>query len=136
MLESFTVDSEKILAIAEWRILVKARAGWKCERCGSEGDTTFLPGSTLKPKKLHAHHKDHRGDRYPDMNNILANGECLCHPCHADEHRKPKKIKAVFGSPEHVALRKATEALHGVNRSEVADKGWATRRLRQSRGDS
>lgn len=48
--------------------LVKLRAEYKCEECGSD-------------QYLTAHHID--GDR---GNNCLANGRCLCRPCHNDVH--------------------------------------------------
>lgn len=51
-----------------WRALVKFRAGYTCEECGTS-------------EWLTAHHKDQ--DR---ENNCLANGVCLCRPCHNDVH--------------------------------------------------
>lgn len=48
--------------------LVRLRAGYECEECGSK-------------QHLTAHHKD--GDK---SNNCLANGRCLCRPCHNDVH--------------------------------------------------
>lgn len=63
------VDEHRLLPRDIWMALVKARAGFRCERCGeTEG-------------KLNAHHRDR--DR---LHHRLSNGECLCARCHAKEH--------------------------------------------------
>jgi hypothetical protein len=58
------VDDTEILALRTWTVLVKLRAGHRCEECGSD-------------EHLHAHHID--GDK---TNCTLGNGQCLCRPCH------------------------------------------------------
>lgn len=58
-----------------WKKLIKKRAGWRCECCG-----TFLEG-----KKLVAHHLDSY-DKFPGRALDLDNGAALCRACHYDFH--------------------------------------------------
>ena len=85
---TFEVDDEQLLPRGDWVILVKARAGWKCERCGA---TAPVEGNG-RNRRFHAHHKNH-----DDIDNRLANGECLCGSCHAEHHRR---TKCSFRDPE------------------------------------
>ena len=50
-----------------WRDCIKARADYRCERCGST-------------KNLHSHHVVPRTDY--SLRYDLDNGVCLCHRCH------------------------------------------------------
>src|ERR1035437_3077101 len=63
------VDDQERLPIAKWRLLVKARAGFRCEEC-SETE-----------RRLDAHHVNE-----DDQDNRLANGRCLCRRCHHLQH--------------------------------------------------
>ena len=51
-----------------WSELVKERAGYKCEKCGT------------KKKRLHSHHI--MGRRILQTRWYLPNGMCLCSSCH------------------------------------------------------
>lgn len=62
------INHDELLPRKLWSALVKFAAGYVCERCGAK-------------EPLTSHHVD--GDK---TNNRLSNGECLCRPCHNDEH--------------------------------------------------
>lgn len=67
-------DPNEHLPLAAWRFLVKRAAGFACERCDSAD-------------ALHSHHKNR------DKTDCrLANGECLCQTCHAEEHLTERQI--------------------------------------------
>lgn len=53
---------------ALWSRVVRTRAGWKCEACGSERS---LQGAHLYPK-----------GGYPALRHDPSNGACLCWSCH------------------------------------------------------
>lgn len=73
MMVHFAIDAEDLLTHAEWRALVKRRAGYRCERCGHR--------PTVGRDSI-AHHRDGDPTRH-----TLANGEHLCAHCHHREHR-------------------------------------------------
>ena len=62
-----------------WRELVKARDGWRCQRCGKRS----VPFSDA----LHAHHWHRRGVQATRYD--LDNGITLCPECHAFFHAHP-----------------------------------------------
>lgn len=68
------VAEDEMLSRAAWQWLVFRLAGNKCNRCGAT------------ECELDAHHIDGN-----DKNNTLANGECLCKPCHARHHHGGRK---------------------------------------------
>ena len=51
-----------------WSLVVRKRAGWKCEWCGA---TERLQGAHLFPKGA-----------YPALRHDPSNGACLCWSCH------------------------------------------------------
>lgn len=67
-------------ALDRWARAVKHRAGWRCENCGRAG-------------KVEAHHRTplDRGGAALD----LANGACLCAPCHLLESRRDARRRRV-----------------------------------------
>jgi hypothetical protein len=62
------IDPHEDLPLILWVPLVKHRANYRCERCGSK-------------EYLDSHHIDE--DR---AHNTLANGECACKGCHTRHH--------------------------------------------------
>ena len=83
------------LTLGQWRREIRARG--QCERCPNT-------------ERLHAHHKDR-----DKANNTLANGECLCVWCHADEHDDPALIAYDNAARNHTTetRRKISEANRG-----------------------
>jgi len=70
-------ERQRLYASSEWRRLrrqLRARAGGKCESCGST-------------ESLHAHHVKSWAE-YPELRFDLDNLRLLCRDCHHNEHRK------------------------------------------------
>lgn len=84
---SILIEDDLLLSKEEFLVLVKARAGFSCEKC-------FIHRSELKTivytdgrerNYLEAHHIDS-----DPKNNRLSNGKCLCKSCHDDIHREAR----------------------------------------------
>lgn len=61
--------------LAEWAIIVKTLAGYRCERCGKY----------VKGKDANAHHLIPRWFM-PQLSLDVNNGICLCSDCHKSIH--------------------------------------------------
>lgn len=59
-----------------WSLQVKIQGHYTCRFCG-EG--------TFDHEIIDAHHKKSKRD-YPELADVVENGECLCMFCHAKEH--------------------------------------------------
>jgi len=77
------VDQKSIEAIRatleqqqmDWSRQVKTKDGWVCQDCG-ELDQELLEAHHIKPKAM-----------FPDDALKVANGTCVCIPCHAKRHK-------------------------------------------------
>lgn len=79
-----TVKSVKASCDRAWSQLVRARAGYHCERCGA----------TPEESQLHAHHVDGRNNHRLRFD--PRNGVCLCARCHRWGHDHPLLYSAWF----------------------------------------
>lgn len=119
-MKEFSVNlGEHLLTRTEWGVLVKAKAGWSCERCG------------VRDVLLHSHHKDR-----DQKNNSLDNGECLCHSCHSKEHSEA--FRDFNGSKKHreimIRLNKTPEARARARKTRIAhNKSAKTRKAMSER---
>lgn len=68
----YFISPKEDLKLIEWREAVKARAGYKCEICGST-------------EKLEAHHPNPKSE-FPELMYNVDNGQCLCRECHKRTH--------------------------------------------------
>ena len=82
------------VAYANWRAEVLRRAGWKCEKCGTQHGTVCK--CCGQRTSIHAHHKSkfsHDVERRYDP----ANGMALCNRCHwLEHHQEPGEL---LGTP-------------------------------------
>jgi predicted restriction endonuclease len=89
-----------------WALLVRVRAGYRCERCGSRGP-------------LEAHHIFHK--HIPATRHDIDNGVCLCREfdhaggCHEFAHSEPEQFllwaSDWLGQDRFEALRKRARHL-------------------------
>lgn len=125
------IDAEHVFSGREQRVvwgwLVRQRAGFECEECGSS-------------ERLHSHHIDRDQE-----NSTLANGQCLCQPCHVSKHwsedaayrEKMTAMSAARWSDPESRARTMEASKRGIyakttpeSRSEATKRAWATRRAR------
>lgn len=119
-----TVKSVKASCDREWSILVRSRAGFKCERCGA----------TPQQSQLHAHHvygrNNHRLRFEP------RNGVCLCARCHRWTHDNPLAYASWFleHREDDDAFLQA-ESLKGLVKRDLNDYLELEKILRNSKED-
>lgn len=77
-----------------WARQVKARDGYRCQRCGYQGS------ATAQPHDIEANHIVNTRSGGTDT---LSNGEALCLPCHATETQR----EAQAGRAKNGRLRPA-----------------------------
>lgn len=119
--EIFIVGLDEQLPRSFWAVLVKRRAAFVCERCGSK-------------HALVSHHKDSNKE-----NNCLNNGECLCRTCHMKEHwsdedHRINRLIAIAKGKEisdfdfNNAAKNNWSSLTHEERSEAVKKAWKARK--------
>lgn len=117
--EIFMVGLDEQVSRSFWAVLVKRRAAFICERCGSKN-------------ALVSHHKDSNKE-----NNCLRNGECLCRTCHMKEHwsdedhRNARLIsirEANRRTNENYSVTDSWMNLTPEERSLAVKKSWETRK--------
>lgn len=111
------IDDEQLLPLDVWLVLVKARAGFKCERC--EGTN-----------RLAGHHCDE-----DQANNRLSNGEALCGSCHSVHHyggdNSDKLHSQLTSEQRSERSRRSNEAQTPEERSARNRKGHETWKKRR-----
>lgn len=134
------IDEEKQLSRDEFRILVIAKAGYKCERCFKKVEelekiSYERGGKILKRGFLQSHHKDRNKE-----NNKLSNGICLCVTCHNKEHEEESR-RALIERNNKGQAKKASKigwdkinSMNEKDRKEYlsarASKTWRVRKER------
>ena len=97
---TITFKRDEELPLEVWTYLVKRRANFKCEECGT----------SEKRRKLNAHHIKRPED---GGKNILRNGKALCSKCHGKAHtitipkkKIPKLLMKVIGKRKFMPYMK------------------------------
>ena len=102
------INENEILMHGEFARLVKERANYTCEKCGSK-------------ECLRAHHIK---PRIKGGQNILSNGICLCSKCHSKSHPNIKRKILIEKLPPVRVPDGTIEQIEQICKNKISPSEW------------